>query len=40
LITGKVGALPPIRSIGRDGQIALPPGAAPVTLEQASPPPP
>jgi NADH dehydrogenase len=44
LITGKVGDLPPIRSIGRDGQIALPPGAAVVTLDDAppspSPPPP
>jgi len=40
LITGKVGALPPIRSIGRDGQIALPPGASPVALDEALPPPP
>ena len=40
LITGTVGALPPIRSIGRDGQIALPPGAAVVALDEAPPPPP
>jgi NADH dehydrogenase len=45
LITGKVGALPPIRSIGPDGQVVLPAGAAPVSLEReaapsAAPPPP
>jgi len=40
LITGKIGALPPIRSIGPDGQIALPPGAAAVALEDAPPSPP
>jgi NADH dehydrogenase len=33
LITGVIGALPPVRSIGADGQIALPPGATPVALE-------
>ncbi|HST42736.1 MAG TPA: hypothetical protein VLK58_24655 [Conexibacter sp.] len=38
LITGTIGALPPIRSIGRDGQIALPPGAAVVALDEAPPP--
>jgi NADH dehydrogenase len=38
LITGTVGALPPIRSIGRDGQIALPAGAAVVALDEAPPP--
>jgi NADH dehydrogenase len=32
LITGKVGALPSIRSIGPDGQVALPPVATPVAL--------
>jgi NADH dehydrogenase len=35
LITGSIGALPPIRSIGPDGQVALPPGAASVALEEA-----
>jgi len=42
LITGTVGALPPIRSIGRDGRTALPPGAATVALDDSpqSPPPP
>lgn len=40
LITGKIGALPPIRAIGRDGQIALPPGASLVALHEAPPPPP
>jgi NADH dehydrogenase len=39
LITGVVGALPPIRTIGRDGQVALPPGASPVALDDASSPP-
>jgi NADH:quinone reductase (non-electrogenic) len=38
LITGAVGALPPIRSIGPDGQIALPPGAAVVALDAAPSP--
>jgi NADH dehydrogenase len=38
LITGAVGALPAVRSIGRDGQVVLPPGAAPVAFEQAPPP--
>jgi NADH:ubiquinone reductase (H+-translocating) len=33
LITGPVGSLPPIGSIGRDGQIALPPAASPVALD-------
>jgi NADH:quinone reductase (non-electrogenic) len=36
LITGAVGALPPIRSIGRDGQVALPPAAAAVSLDDAA----
>jgi NADH:quinone reductase (non-electrogenic) len=40
LITGTVGALPPIRSIGPDGQVALPPGAASVALEDAASRPP
>ncbi|HEX2690333.1 MAG TPA: NAD(P)/FAD-dependent oxidoreductase [Kofleriaceae bacterium] len=35
LITGTIGALPPVRSIGPDGQVALPPGAAPVTLDDS-----
>ena len=35
LITGTVGALPPIRSIGPDGQVALPPGATAVALDAA-----
>jgi NADH dehydrogenase len=39
LITGVVGALPPVRTIGRDGQVALPPGASPVVLDDASSPP-
>jgi NADH dehydrogenase len=39
LITGMVGALPPIRSIGRDGQIALPPAAATVALDDPPAPP-
>jgi NADH:ubiquinone reductase (H+-translocating) len=38
LITGSVGALPPIRSIGPDGQVTLPPGAAAVSLDDAPPP--
>lgn len=42
LITGPIGALPPVRSIGRDGQVALPPEASAVALGAAprSPPPP
>ena len=40
LITGAVGALPPVRSIGRDGQIMLPPGTGPVRFDDARPPPP
>ncbi len=42
LITGAVGALPPIRSIGPDGRIALPPAATAVALDDSpsSPPPP
>lgn len=32
LITGKIGPLPPIRAIGRDGQVALPPAASPIAL--------
>jgi NADH dehydrogenase len=35
LITGAIGALPPVHSIGRDGQVALPPGAATVALDDA-----
>jgi len=38
LITGAIGALPPVRSIGRDGQIALPPGASAVALDDGPPP--
>jgi NADH dehydrogenase len=38
LITGTIGALPPIRSIGPDGQIALPPSASPVTLDDDAAP--
>ena len=37
LITGTIGALPPIRSIGPDGQIALPAEASPVALGQGGP---
>ena len=33
LITGQVGALPAVRSIGPDGQVALPPPATTITLE-------
>jgi NADH dehydrogenase len=44
LITGPIGPLPPVRSIGRDGQAALPPGASSVALDderpRAAPPPP
>jgi NADH dehydrogenase len=40
LITGTIGALPPVRSIGPDGRVALPPGAAAVALDDAPPPPP
>jgi NADH:ubiquinone reductase (H+-translocating) len=40
LITGQVGALPPVRSIRPDGRIALPPPAAAVALDELSPPPP
>jgi len=36
LITGTVGALPPIRSIGADGQIALPASASAVALDDAA----
>jgi hypothetical protein len=38
LITGPIGALPAIRSIGPDGQIALPPGARVVVLDDAARP--
>jgi NADH dehydrogenase len=38
LITGPIGALPPIRSIGSDGQIALPRGAGVVMLDDAARP--
>jgi NADH dehydrogenase len=37
LITGTIGALPALRSIGKDGQIALPPVAAAVALEDGHP---
>jgi NADH:ubiquinone reductase (H+-translocating) len=41
LITGAVGALPPVRSISHDGRIALPPAATAVALDEPpSPPPP
>jgi NADH dehydrogenase len=44
LITGPIGALPRVRSIGSDGQIALPPGAGVVMLDDVArpdrPPPP
>jgi NADH dehydrogenase len=40
LITGPVPALPPVQSIRRDGQVALPPGAAAVALDELRPPPP
>jgi len=39
LITGSIGALPTVRSIGRDGQIVLPPEAAAVRFDDARPPP-
>jgi NADH:ubiquinone reductase (H+-translocating) len=39
LITGQIGGLPAIRSIGGDGQVALPPGASPVALDPTSPAP-
>jgi NADH dehydrogenase len=38
LITGPVGALPPVRSISPDGRIALPPPAAAVALDAPPPP--
>ena len=38
LITGPIGALPPVRSIGRDGRMALPREAVPVALDDAPPP--
>jgi NADH dehydrogenase len=38
LITGKIGALPAVRSIGRDGQVALPPEAGVVALDAAQRP--
>jgi NADH dehydrogenase len=40
LITGPVPALPPVQSIRRDGQVALPPGATAVALDELRPPPP
>src|SRR5262244_506965 len=43
LITGSIGALPPVRSIASDGQMALPPPAAAVALDEPPrprPPPP
>jgi NADH dehydrogenase len=40
LITGQVPALPPVRSIGPDGRVALPPPAAAVALDEPPPPPP
>jgi len=36
LITGTVGALPPIRSIGPDGLVVLPAEASPVTLDHVA----
>jgi NADH dehydrogenase len=36
LITGVIGALPPVHSIGADGRVALPPGATPVALDRES----
>ena len=39
LITGPVPALPAVQSIGRDGQVALPPGATAVALDELRPPP-
>jgi NADH dehydrogenase len=36
LITGTIGALPPIRSIGPDGQVVLPAEAHPVTLDHVA----
>jgi NADH dehydrogenase len=38
LITGTVGALPPVRSIGPDGRVALPAPAAAIALDQPPPP--
>ena len=38
LITGPVPALPAVRSIGRDGQVALPPVATAVALDELRPP--
>ena len=38
LITGAIGPLPAVRSIGPDGQLALPPGAASVALAEAPAP--
>ncbi|HEX4419931.1 MAG TPA: NAD(P)/FAD-dependent oxidoreductase, partial [Kofleriaceae bacterium] len=38
LITGKIGALPAVRSIGRDGQVVLPGHAATIALEAAQGP--
>jgi NADH dehydrogenase len=38
LITGPIGALPAIRSIGPDGRIALPAGASPVALDRGGSP--
>jgi len=40
LITGPVGALPPVRSISSDGRVALPPPAAAIALDELPPPPP
>ncbi|HEU4735110.1 MAG TPA: NAD(P)/FAD-dependent oxidoreductase [Kofleriaceae bacterium] len=39
LITGEIGALPPVYSIGPDGEVALPAGARPVSLERGVAPP-
>jgi hypothetical protein len=33
LITGEIGPLPAVRTIGPDGTVALPPNAASVSLE-------
>jgi NADH dehydrogenase len=37
LITGTIGVLPAVRSVGRDGQVVLPPQAAAVALDDARP---
>lgn len=37
LITGEIGALPPVRAIAPDGEPALPPGAATIAIESPVP---